>query len=296
MKRMILIVLITFVGMPLSFADGPFGTAGLVSSGTSIPPFQDFWVYLYPREGRPSRGDLKDESELQTRLTGSLAKFLANTPYAGVRVKVFNGIPDAEETVRLEGASIIECDPYVFARARRRHAPDGFGYHILLQRETDEPLVAEFRVSAESPIQKVEDLQDKWIGIIHESSGCGQRALESLGRRNFRAGLDYNEVRTGYLTNSFLCLQAGIVDAIVVPRDLARTLSDPPVATRVIETTPSYLAPLFAARVTDLEKYPELIYAARNEIQDYYGPDEVVLSSDDLYATIETAPTEGPAP
>jgi hypothetical protein len=296
MKRMILIVLITLVWMPLSFADAPLGTAGLVSSGTSIPAFQDFWVYLYPREGRPSREDLKDESELQTRLTGSLAEFLVNTPYAAVRVKVFNGIPDAEETVRLEGASIVECDPYVFAEARQRRLTDGFGYHVLLQRETDLPLVGEFRVPVESPIQKVADLQDKWIGIIHETSGCGRRALESLAKRNLRPGLDYNEARTGYLTNSFLCLQAGIVDAIVVPRDMARRLSDSPIVTRVIETTPSYLPPLFAARSTDLEKYPELIYAARNEIQDYYGPEELVLSSDDLYTTIEATPSEAPAP
>lgn len=254
-------------------------------------------ISLFPRSGKPTEQDRSRRASLELRLKESVAPLLEETPYGSVSVEVPVSWEQVATRLRRGSSTVVECDPVLYFSALSSRENSAARYQVILQQISPDLPRGQVLALEEDGIRHPEELRGRRVGFVHRVAGGGaqvQRALMDLG---LSANRDYQIWNARYVENAFLCLKANQVDAIVVPSDAAemylRNRPFPPV--RVLLSAEECLPPLFAMRGRDLESSPALAKRLVEELRTFFGPQNLVESSDDLYDTVrrESLPWEG---
>lgn len=244
------------------------------------------WVVsLFPENGRSSEHDRARRAGLELHLAERLAPLFAGTPYGSVRVDVISDWEQAADTLRKEASQIVECDPVLYFATVSARENVRARYRVALQQVSPDPPRAEVLVLEGAGIDRPVDLRSRRVGFIHRVAGGAARIQRDLNGLALAPGRDYEVRNAHYAENAFLCLKAGLIDAVVAPSNVAAAYLAahpfPPV--RVVHATKEILPPLFALRREDADRYSVLAHGAVEVLRSFLGPENAVSADDDLY-------------
>jgi hypothetical protein len=258
---------------------------GTVGAAIGAPASSSFIISLWPETGRPSAEDRTRAGALEAFLGRRLGPLLAETEYSSIRVEMLPDWDAAADRLRQGGSHIVECDPvlYFLTVAGRERLQSR--YRVILQSVTD-PMPRGLILAPRSlGMTRPDDLQGRSVAFLHRIAGGAaqiQRALNDVG---LAVNRDYSFRDAGYLDNAFGNLDLGSVDAVAVPSDILENhmRTDELEELATVFLTDEILPPLFAARRSDLERFPAFGKGLGEALRSFFGPDRLVPAGDDLY-------------